>query len=106
MSYEDLYREYDKRRDTALAMGGREKLERRRNAGLLNARERINYLFDKGSFLESGMFAASAKPEDRDTTPGDGKLCGYGRIDGREAVQFLIKVKECIEDPARMLLEI
>ena len=27
-------------------------------------------------------------------------------IDGREAVQFLIKVKECIEDPARMLLEI
>ena len=27
-------------------------------------------------------------------------------IDGREAVQFLVKVKECIEDPARMLLEI
>jgi 2-oxoglutarate dehydrogenase E2 component (dihydrolipoamide succinyltransferase) len=27
-------------------------------------------------------------------------------IDGREAVQFLLRVKECIEDPARMLLEI
>ncbi len=27
-------------------------------------------------------------------------------IDGREAVQFLIRVKECIEDPARILLEI
>ena len=27
-------------------------------------------------------------------------------IDGREAVQFLVKVKECIEDPARMMLEI
>ena len=27
-------------------------------------------------------------------------------VDGREAVQFLVRVKECIEDPSRMLLEI
>jgi 2-oxoglutarate dehydrogenase E2 component (dihydrolipoamide succinyltransferase) len=27
-------------------------------------------------------------------------------VDGREAVQFLLRVKECVEDPARMLLEI
>ncbi len=27
-------------------------------------------------------------------------------IDGREAVQFLIRIKECIEDPERMLLDI
>jgi 2-oxoglutarate dehydrogenase E2 component (dihydrolipoamide succinyltransferase) len=27
-------------------------------------------------------------------------------IDGREAVQFLVRVKECVEDPERMLLEI
>ena len=27
-------------------------------------------------------------------------------IDGREAVQFLVRVKECVEDPARILLEI
>ncbi len=27
-------------------------------------------------------------------------------IDGREAVQFLVRVKQCIEDPARMLLSI
>jgi 2-oxoglutarate dehydrogenase E2 component (dihydrolipoamide succinyltransferase) len=27
-------------------------------------------------------------------------------IDGREAVQFLVTIKECIEDPARLLLEI
>lgn len=86
MSYEELYREHDARREKALAMGGEAKLDRRRNAGLLNARERIDYLFDKGSFLESGMFATSARPEDRDTTPGDGKLCGYGSIDGRDAV--------------------
>lgn len=27
-------------------------------------------------------------------------------VDGREAVQFLLRVKECIEDPTRLLLEI
>ncbi|HVK09739.1 MAG TPA: dihydrolipoyllysine-residue succinyltransferase, partial [Gemmataceae bacterium] len=27
-------------------------------------------------------------------------------IDGREAVQFLVKIKECVESPERMLLEI
>jgi 2-oxoglutarate dehydrogenase E2 component (dihydrolipoamide succinyltransferase) len=27
-------------------------------------------------------------------------------IDGREAVQFLVRIKECIEDPERMMLEV
>ncbi|MBK1727671.1 2-oxo acid dehydrogenase subunit E2, partial [Halorhodospira neutriphila] len=27
-------------------------------------------------------------------------------VDGREAVQFLVTIKECIEDPARLLLEV
>ena len=86
MSYDDLYRDYERRREQALGMGGEERLERRREAGHLNARERIDYLLDKESFLESGLFATSAVPEDRATTPGDGKLSGYGRIDGRDVV--------------------
>jgi 2-oxoglutarate dehydrogenase E2 component (dihydrolipoamide succinyltransferase) len=27
-------------------------------------------------------------------------------IDGREAVQFLVAIKECVEDPSRLLLQI
>ncbi len=27
-------------------------------------------------------------------------------IDGREAVSFLVRIKECIENPERMMLEI
>ena len=27
-------------------------------------------------------------------------------VDGREAVSFLVRVKECIENPARILLEV
>ncbi len=86
MAFDELYDEYHARREKALAMGGEARLERRRNAGLLNARERIDYLVDGGSWVESGLFATSHMPGDRETTPGDGKLTGYGQIDGREAV--------------------
>jgi 2-oxoglutarate dehydrogenase E2 component (dihydrolipoamide succinyltransferase) len=27
-------------------------------------------------------------------------------VDGREAVTFLVRVKECLEEPARLLLEL
>jgi 2-oxoglutarate dehydrogenase E2 component (dihydrolipoamide succinyltransferase) len=27
-------------------------------------------------------------------------------IDGAEAVQFLVRIKQCIEDPQRLLLEV
>ncbi|MEA2696983.1 MAG: hypothetical protein QOI66_1254, partial [Myxococcales bacterium] len=27
-------------------------------------------------------------------------------VDGREAVQFLVRIKECVEDPDRILLEV
>jgi len=77
--------EYDERRSKVLEMGGPEKLERRRAAGVLNARERIERLTDDGSFLESGLFAASIFSEgDKARTPADGKITGYGRIDGRD----------------------
>ena len=27
-------------------------------------------------------------------------------VDGREAVSFLVKIKECVENPERLLLEV
>jgi acetyl-CoA carboxylase carboxyltransferase component len=77
--------EFEARRARALAMGGEQKLTRRHAAGVLNARERIDQLFDDGSFIESGLFATSANPVDRDRSPCDGKIAGFGKIDGREA---------------------
>ncbi|MEL0114127.1 MAG: carboxyl transferase domain-containing protein, partial [Rickettsiales bacterium] len=88
MAFDELYDEYERRLAKALAMGGPERLARRRNAGLLNARERIDYLVDPGSWVESGLFSVSHIPGDRDGTPGDGKITGYGSIDGREVVVF------------------
>jgi len=66
-------------------MGGPDKLARRRAAGVLNARERLAYLFDNNTFIESGLFGTSVIPEARDKSPGDGKITGYGKIHGREA---------------------
>lgn len=83
MSFEKLEQEFKQRSEKALAMGGPAKLAARRAAGLLNARERIDRLSDPGSFTEFGLFAQSAREADRDRTPGDGKISGLIRVDGR-----------------------
>jgi len=76
---------YEAMRAKALAMGGSEKLARRKAAGVLNARERIDRLADPGTFIESGLFGASAtRPEDRERSPADGKIAGFAKVDGRE----------------------
>jgi acetyl-CoA carboxylase carboxyltransferase component len=85
MAFETLLEEYEKRRAKALAMGGAEKLARRKKTGALNARERLELLFDPGTFLESGLFGASGVyPEEAEETLTDGKIAGYGRIAGRD----------------------
>jgi methylmalonyl-CoA decarboxylase subunit alpha len=85
MDTESVLLEYQKRLASAMAMGGAEKLARRKAAGILNARERVAYLCDAGTFLESGLFGTSASnPADRHRTPGDGKITGFGKLDGRE----------------------
>ena len=86
MAFDELYDEYEERLTKALSMGGPDRLARRKNTGVLNARERIDYLVDKKTWAESGLFTLSHLPEDRESTPGDGKITGYGAINGREAV--------------------
>lgn len=63
------------RRATAHAMGGADKLARRRDVGRLDARSRIGALLDDGSFTEIGALAGVA--------PADALVAGVGRIDGR-----------------------
>jgi acetyl-CoA carboxylase carboxyltransferase component len=78
--------ELEAREARALAMGGADKLARRKVAGILNARERIARLCDPGTFIESGLLGISASnPADRDRSPADGKIAGFGKIEGREA---------------------
>ncbi len=65
-------------------MGGPERLAKRQARGLLDARSRVDKLVDQGSFLEAGLLGVSTVvPADRETTPADGKVTGFARIDGR-----------------------
>ncbi|WP_035727323.1 acyl-CoA carboxylase subunit beta [Eisenibacter elegans] len=75
--------ELARRQAQALAMGGAEKIARQHSLGRMTVRERIDYLLDRGSFYETGLLAQSQLPEARDKTPADGKVCGYGTIEGQ-----------------------
>ncbi|MGY9053991.1 MAG: acyl-CoA carboxylase subunit beta [Alphaproteobacteria bacterium] len=83
MSHAEKLAELARRRAENLAMGGARKLEARSNSGILNARERLDYLLDDDSFLEAGLHAFSIRPETREKSPADGKIAGYGKVDGR-----------------------
>lgn len=72
-----------RRARTETEMGGSDRIGRLHAAGRRTAREHIAALTDPGSFVELGTFAVSERPEDRDATPGDGKICGQARIEGR-----------------------
>ncbi len=83
MPFEENLKELEARREFARAMGGPERLAKHKKDGKLDARERLAYLFDEGVVVESGMHARSARPEVRDRSPADGKVAGFGKVDGR-----------------------
>lgn len=95
MSYEAAISQHKSRIEKAMSMGGPEKLQARKDKGVLNARERVELLFDPGTFDETGLFGTSNRPEDRQSTPADGKVCGFGDVDGRRAgvvaYDFMVK---------------
>lgn len=86
MSWKPEVDEIERRRARALEMGGRDALQKRRERGLLNARERIARLVDRDSFDERGRITgASGDPDGRDFTP-TGVIVGTARIGGRPVV--------------------
>ena len=89
------------RRRKVRAMGGEAKLKARRDQGIFNARERIELLCEPDSFAEMGEFAYSARSEDRERTPADGIVTGFGRVDGRDVADV---AKEWI-DANRSMIE-
>ncbi len=88
MSWLEKVEELRNRRNTALEMGGIDKIKRQHAQEKLTARERIALLFDKGTFTEYGALAMSPserlKTENK-KTPADAVIVGYGKINGRMA---------------------
>ncbi|MEH7246874.1 carboxyl transferase domain-containing protein [Neobacillus niacini] len=85
MTYEKHIREFEARTTKAKQMGGEEKLRKRRESGILNVRERVDYLVDSGSWEESGLLTVTVDPPElREKTPADGKVAGFATINNRE----------------------
>jgi acetyl-CoA carboxylase carboxyltransferase component len=85
MAHEKVLTELDQRRVKASQMGGEKKLKARKQRGDLNAEERLQELIDDDSFIELGLLGASGiSDSDVDGTPRDGKIVGFGKIEGRD----------------------
>jgi acetyl-CoA carboxylase carboxyltransferase component len=87
-SLREATEELDRKKDEYRGMGGPERIERQHAADKLTVRERIDRLFDEGTFTEFGLLAhhQSLSPQMQGKfTPADGVLCGIGKIDDRKA---------------------
>jgi len=85
---DDVFEDLDRRAELG---GGEVRLRRQRESGRLTARERIDLLFDSGTFEEIDKFVTHrcldfGMAEQR--VPGDGVVAGYGRLDGRLTYAF------------------
>jgi acetyl-CoA carboxylase carboxyltransferase component len=76
-SWAEVLHDLAQRRATSRAMGGDERLRKHRGAGKLDARSRIDYLVDPGSFQELGTLVGGSD------APADAVVMGSGQIDGR-----------------------
>ncbi|MEK6534269.1 MAG: carboxyl transferase domain-containing protein [Thermodesulfobacteriota bacterium] len=79
-------REFSERKNRIVAMGGEKMVRKQQEQGKLTARERLDLLFDQGTFQEIQLFV-----KHRSTLFGlaekeinaDGVITGFGRINGR-----------------------
>ena len=85
MSYERFELLNDKRKKIQ-ASGGEDKIQKQHKLGKLTARERIELLFDENTFVEIDAFVTHRCTNfnmDKISTPGEGVVCGYGKINKR-----------------------
>ncbi len=83
MGIKEASQELKQRKARAREMGGTEKIATKKVQGTGTVRDRIEKLLDPGSFFEIGLLNHSDVPGLEDKTPADGKVCGFGTIDGR-----------------------
>jgi acetyl-CoA carboxylase carboxyltransferase component len=88
---EKLLENLRKRRDKIHAAGGADKIKKRHEKGLLSARERLDLLFQPGTFQEMGAHirhtARHFGMADKEL-PADGVISGTGYVDGYPVAAF------------------
>jgi acetyl-CoA carboxylase carboxyltransferase component len=87
ITVEDRIDELRRRRKAALSPGGKDAAQKQHDRGKLTARERVELLMDRGSFVETDPLSVHRSHDfgmERRRPPGDGVVTGYGTVDGRK----------------------
>jgi len=72
-------------------LGGQQAVQKQHERGKLTARERLNVLFDAGTFKELDLFVTHRCVNfdmQKTKIPADGVIIGYGLVDGRTVFAF------------------
>ena len=82
-----------KERERALLGGGQKRIDKLHSRGRLTARERLELLFDDGTFQEIDMLKAHrcqefGMDEEKNQIPRDGIVTGHGYVNGRLVYGF------------------
>jgi propionyl-CoA carboxylase beta chain len=88
---QEILRQLEEKREAARAGGGERRVQAQHAKGKLTARERLELLFDPGSFEEWDMFVEHRSQDfgmAEQKIPGDGVVTGYGTVNGRLVFAF------------------
>lgn len=91
MASQDKVNKLKKLEKEAKAGGGEKRIEQQHASGKLTARERLDLLFDPGTFQELDLFVkhrCSNFGMDKIDIPADGVVTGYGKVNGRTVCAF------------------
>ena len=89
--HSDKIEQYSNKKKTAAVGGGQDRIVSQHDKGKLTARERIDLLFDEGSFTEVDAMTTHHYHEydmQKKKFLGDGVVGGYGTINGRKVFVF------------------
>jgi len=88
---EQKLQQLKERQEKDLAQGGPDRIKKQHDTGKLTARERLDLLFDPGSFCETDLFVrhrGTLFGLDKVFVPSEGVVTGYGTVNGRKVCAF------------------
>ena len=91
MQKEEIYKKFEELDKVAALGGGVVRIDKQHEAGRMTARERIDMLLDKGTFVELDKFVTHRCTNfgmEKNKIPGDGVVSGYGKIEGRQVFVY------------------
>jgi len=86
MEKQERIDELKKLQDNNLQMGGPDRIARQHELGRLTARERIDKLFDPGTFEETGSLMQALTPDSEGKITHINDVSGFGEVNGRVAI--------------------